>query len=353
MNLNTSIKVMLVEDSFIIREILKRIIDKEEGMEVITEAENPLVADRLLNKYSPDILILDLNMPEMDGLTFLQILMQKKPMPVIVFSSITNKGSVNIDKAFQLGATEVFSKPNRLHSIGSTRYQLIHSIRGIIRLNTKKYNSTRRFRSPKIKDSVAKEDYIFIGASTGGTRAIREILMSFPNFIPPVCISLHMPAKFSKPFAEQLNEICPFTVKEAKNGDFLKENQVLIAPGDHHMEIDYDPHALYPYYVKLNNEDREQSHRPSIDLLFSSAAKWIGAQSIGIILTGMGNDGAKGLLDMRKKGAVTLSQNKATSSIYGMPKEAMRIGASQKSCPLYEIASEIFKKCPHKDSLIR
>ena len=353
MSLNAPIKVMLVEDSFTIREVLKRIIDKEDGIEVISEAENPIIADRLIHQYSPDILILDINMPEMDGLTFLQILMRKKPMPVIVFSSITNKGSSNIDKAFQLGAAEVFSKPNQVHSFGSTRHQLIHSIRGIIRLNSKKNSPCRRFQSPKIKDSVAKEDYVFIGASTGGTRAIREILMSFPDFIPPVCISLHIPAKFSKPFAEQLNEICPFTVKEAENGDLLKENQVLIAPGDHHMEVDYDPESLCPYHVKLSNEDRGQSHRPSINLLFSSAAKWMGAKSIGIILTGMGNDGAKGLLNMRKTGAMTLSQNKSTSSIYGMPKEAMRIGASQKACSLYEIASEIFKKCPLPDSFVR
>lgn len=353
MNLKAPIKVMLLEDSFTVREVLKRIIDKEDGMEVVTEAENPIIADRLINQYAPDILILDLNMPEMDGLTFLQILMQKKPMPVIVFSSLAKKGSVNIDKAFQLGATEVFTKPNQIHSIGSTRHRLIHSIRGIIRLNAKRNTPSRLFRSPKITDSVAKGNYIFIGASTGGTSAIREILLSFPDSIPPVCIAHHIPRKFSRPFAEQLNEICPFTVKEAKDGDCLKENQVLIAPGDHHMEVDYDRKSQYPYYVKVNNENRGQSHRPSIDLLFMSVAKWVGAQSIGVILTGMGSDGAKGLLSMRKQGAITLSQNKATSSIYGMPKEAMRIGASQKACSLYEIASEIFKKCPQTDPFIR
>jgi two-component system, chemotaxis family, protein-glutamate methylesterase/glutaminase len=322
------IKVLIVDDSAMVRKIFTQELPKDPEIEVVGTAPDPFIArDKIIN-LKPDVLLLDIEMPRMDGITFLEKLMTFYPMPVIIVSSLV-KGSCELAlRALELGAVEVVAKPGGSNSVQEISDQLIDKIKAAAQMKQFKPVSQApeiRVAPPSKVISNPSNKIIAIGASTGGTKAINDILINLPVEMPPILIVQHMPPVFTRAFADRLNSVCRLEVKEAMDQDVLAAGKVLIAPGNKHMVLKKNGAC---YYVEIKDGPPIFHQRPSVEVLFQSVAACAGSNAIGAILTGMGQDGAQGLLAMRKAGAFTIAQDEASCVVYGMPKEAVEINAA-------------------------
>lgn len=339
------IKVLVVDDSAIVRKILMEELSQEPDIEVIGAAPDPYVARDKIVLQKPDVITLDIEMPRMDGLTFLKKLMRYYPLPVIVVSSLTPKGSKMALEALENGAVEVLCKPGPAYSVEELSQQLKEKIRTAARVKLKQvqYANLPTVSSPLVITKALSETtqkIIAIGASTGGTEAIKEVLIRLPLNVPGIVIVQHMPPQFTTAFAERLNNLCQIEVKEAEDGDTVLNGRALLAPGNFHMLL---RRSGSRYYVEIKDGPMVHHQRPAVDVLFHSVAQCAGANAIGVILTGMGTDGADGLLKMKQAGAKTIAQDEATCVVFGMPKEAIKRGAVDKILPLPQITQEIMQ----------
>ncbi len=346
--MKTKVGVLIVDDSAIVRKILSQQLSQHRGIEVVGTAADPYIARDKIVALNPDVLTLDVEMPRMDGITFLRKLMQHRPMPVIVLSSLTPKGGKTAMEALSAGAVEVMCKPGPAYSVGEACRTLAEKIQAASRARIDK-NIPSQGRGTPVKrlHMVETTNKIFaIGASTGGVQALSHVLSALPANAPGTLVVQHMPAQFTTSFAERLNNECALNVKEAQDGDRVIPGRVLIAPGGFHMLLQ---RSGANYYVTVKDGPPVCRQKPSVEVMFDSVAKFAGANAIGAILTGMGNDGAGGLLNMRNNGAHTLAQDEASCVVFGMPKEAIGRGAAEKIAPLSEIAKSLIgfaqRKC--------
>ncbi len=344
----SKIKVLIVDDSAIVRKILGETISMEKDMEVVGTAPDPFVARDKILALQPDVLTLDIEMPRMDGLTFLKKLMHFRPMPVIVISSLTQSSCEISLEALRAGAVEVMAKPGGPYSIGELREALPQKLRAAAASRVarpKDMPAVARPAPPRtsLPPSVfASNALIAIGASTGGTEAIHDVLVELPENVPGIVITQHIPKLFSASFARRLNSVCAFEVKEAEDGDEVGPGRALLAPGDFHMVLRKSAGA--GYRVQIQDGPKVCYQRPAVDVMFSSVAQAAKEHAVGVLLTGMGADGAQGLLKMRQAGARTMVQNEATCVVYGMPREAVRMGAAEQILPLDAIPAAILKQ---------
>lgn len=336
------IKVLIVDDSAVVRKVMSEELSKYNDIEIIGTAVDPYAARDKIIKLKPDVLTLDLEMPRMDGLTFLAKLMKHYPLPVVVLSSLTPKNSETALKALDLGAIDVLCKPGEAYSTKNVSQNLARSIRmaasSIIDVNQIKIQIPVNHANLKGLLTKTTHKVIAIGASTGGTKAIEAVLRSMPAAAPGMVIVQHMPENFTKSFAERLNELCQIEVREAKDNDHVVPGVALIAPGNYHMVLNRNGGV---YIVKLKKGPRVHYQRPSVEVLFQSLAKNVGGNAVGVMLTGMGKDGAKGMLAMKESGAHTMAQDEASCVVFGMPKEAIKIGAAKEVVPLQDITQSI------------
>nr|WP_320014375.1 chemotaxis response regulator protein-glutamate methylesterase [uncultured Desulfobacter sp.] len=339
--MSNEIKVLVVDDSAVVRKMFKEQLSQHTGITVIDTAPDPYIAREKIVRLKPDVVTLDIEMPRMDGITFLKKLMKYYPLPVIIVSSLSTKGSHLAMEALAIGALEVMAKPNDAYSVGDLSIQLAEKIRAVhaakFPRRGQQQNSTNQ---KKILSTVPYKNankIIAIGASTGGTEAIKNVLTQMPKNAPGIVIVQHMPAQFTLSFAERLNELCQMCVKEAENGEPVTRGKVLIAPGNYHILL---KRRGVGYCVVVKTGPFVHYQRPAVDILFRSVARLAGANAVGILLTGMGKDGAQGLLEMKKAGAVTIAQDEKSSVVYGMPKEARLIGAADYVENIYSIAAK-------------
>lgn len=342
-----AIKVLVIDDSAMIRKVFSQELAKDPEIEVVGTAPDPFVGRDMIVQLKPDVITLDIEMPRMDGLTFLSKLMKHYPMPVVVVSSLAQKGGDVALKAVELGAVEVIAKPGTAYSVGDMSEQLIEKIKAASEVKVFKNPESVRIPSADVQPIAAMSvrttnKIIAIGASTGGTDALREVISRFPQNAPPTVIVQHMPANFTKAFADRLDGMCQVKVKEAEDGEYLSIGKVLIAPGNKHMEI---RRSGINYYVTLLDGPMVFHQRPAVEILFDSVARYAGKNAVGAILTGMGKDGAQGLLHMRQAGANTIAQDERSCIVFGMPKEAIDIGAAQVVKPLNAITQTILDFC--------
>lgn len=346
------IKVLVVDDSALVRKLLTEELNKQKDIEVVGTAMNPYIARDKIVKLKPDVLTLDLEMPRMDGLSFLAKLMKHFPMPVVVVSSLTPKNSQNALNALRLGAVEVICKPGSAYSTQNITQDIVKAVRTASVARFQKHAPVVASSAPKI-DHPAEElslvhttnKLIAIGSSTGGTRALEAVLTQLPANLPGIVIVQHMPPVFTNSFADRLNSICRVNVKEAEDGDHVQPGSVLIAPGNFHMLVEKNGAR---YYTRIKQGPPVHHQRPAVDVLFNSVASSAGINAMGVILTGMGADGAKGLLNMKEKGSYTIGQDEATSVVYGMPREAYNIGAVTDQLPLDKIPGQIVNHMKQK-----
>lgn len=349
------IRVLIVDDSAIVRKIFTQELGKYPDIEVVGAAPDPYVARDKIVRLSPDVITLDVEMPRMDGLTFLRKLMKYHPTPTIIVSSLTPKNSEMALEALEIGAVEVMAKPGGSYSVGDMSIQLAEKIRAAAR--ARNYITKRREEPPErgpgsvqpLPQALAQTTHkvIAMGASTGGTEALKAVLMEMPPNSPGIVIVQHMPPKFTTAFAKRLDACCAIQVKEAQNGDSVRPGLALIAPGNEHMVL---KRSGARYYVEVKDGPLVCHQRPSVDVLFHSVARYAGANAVGVIMTGMGRDGAKGLLEMRQNGARTIAQDESSCVVFGMPKEAIRLGAAEMVASLEAIPAAIFKALEQKGS---
>jgi two-component system chemotaxis response regulator CheB len=353
---NKKIRVLIVDDSAVVRQTLSAIFQSDPDIEVIDTAADPYFAAQKLQTEIPDVMTLDIEMPRMDGLTFLKKIMSQHPIPVVIISSLTTEGTLTGIKALEYGAVEIITKPQ----LGTKKFfeeskiRLCDVIKAAAQANIKKRLApvTPIDVQPKLSadailakvttNSMIKttDTVIAVGASTGGTEALSFFLQALPADTHGIVIVQHMPELFTKSFANRLNEICKISVKEAENGDTVFAGRALIAPGNKHMLL---KRSGARYYVEVKDGPLVNRHRPAVDVLFRSTAQNAGANAIGIIMTGMGDDGARGLLEMKEAGAKTVAQDEKSCVVFGMPKEAIKLGAADLVMPLDKIAPYIMK----------
>jgi len=356
------IRVLIVDDSAVVRQTLTDILESDPEIEVLGAASDPFVAARRIQQEVPDVITLDVEMPRMDGITFLRKIMAQRPIPVVMCSSLVEARSETLMQALEAGAVDILLKPklDTRQGLLESRIRICDTIKGAARarLNRgprpraepraveKKLTADAMLPPPSTRHAMARttESVICIGASTGGTEALREVLEALPADCPGIVVVQHMPERFTAAFAHRLNGICAVEVKEAADGDTVLRGRVLIAPGARHMLL---RRSGARYHVEVKDGPLVSRHRPSVDVLFRSAAQYAGGNATGIIMTGMGDDGARGLLEMRKAGAHTVAQDEATSVVFGMPKEAIALGAVEKVLPLESLAAEILRARPH------
>ncbi|AIR71509.1 MULTISPECIES: protein-glutamate methylesterase/protein-glutamine glutaminase [Dickeya] len=337
----SKIKVLCVDDSALMRQIMTEIINSHPDMEVVATAPDPLVARDLIKKFNPQVLTLDVEMPRMDGLDFLEKLMRLRPMPVVMVSSLTGKGSEITLRALELGAIDFVTKPQLGIREGMLAYSelIAEKIRMAAKARLPQRNATP---APTVlipsTPLLSSEKLIAIGASTGGTEAIRHVLQPLPPTSPALLITQHMPPGFTKSFAERLNKLCQITVKEAEDGERVLPGHAYIAPGARHLEL---ARSGANYQVKLHDGPPVNRHRPSVDVLFHSVAQYAGRNAVGVILTGMGNDGAAGMLELHKAGAYTIAQNEASCVVFGMPREAIALGGVDEVVDLHQVSQRM------------
>jgi len=336
------IKVLIVDDSAVVRKIFSEELSKYQDIEVVGTAPDPYVARDKIVALQPDVITLDIEMPRMDGLTFLRKLMKHYPLPTIIVSSLTQKGGKLTLEAMEIGAVDVIAKPGSSYTVGDMSSQLADKIRAaawakIIRKD-KEVDTAGNVPLKALAETSHK--VIAIGASTGGTEALKVVLSKLPANSPGIMVVQHMPANFTTAFAERLNSLSQMTVREAKDNDSIVPGLALVAPGNFHMIL---RRSGARYYVEVKTGPMVHHQRPAVDILFKSTAKYAGANAIGVILTGMGADGAEGLLDMKKAGANTIAQDENSCVVFGMPKEAIKMGAADKVLPLEQIAAEMMR----------
>jgi two-component system chemotaxis response regulator CheB len=341
-----TIRVLVIDDSALIRGMMTEILSDDPEIEVVGVAPDPFIAWDKIKTLRPDVLTLDVEMPKMDGLTFLKKLMAVRPMPVVMVSSLTEQGAATTMQALESGAVDCVTKPSGdiQHGLAELAEQITSKVKIAAKATVKKrtppVDCGDRIKVLAAESAMIKttDSIIAIGASTGGTEALRELLEVLPPTMPPILMTQHLPDRFTKIFADRLNELCQINVKEAQEGDNVIPGQALLAPGNFHMEL---RRSGVRYYVTLNQDPQVNRHRPAVDPMFQSVAKFAGGNSVGVILTGMGNDGAAGMLEMKKAGAFNLAQDEASCVVFGMPKEAIKAGGIDKILPLSDIPSAI------------
>lgn len=355
--MSNKIRVLIVDDSAVVRQTLSQIISSDPELEVMGTASDPYFAAKKIADEIPDVITLDVEMPRMDGLTFLKKIMTQHPIPVLIISSLTQKGTETAMRALELGAVDIITKPqlNTKLFFEESKIRICDAVKAAAqsRVSRRKINFDPHHVEPKYSaDAVlpritpnmsmikTTEYVIAVGASTGGTEALTTFLKAMPLDTPGIVIVQHMPEKFTTSFAARLNEICKITVKEAANNDSVIRGQALIAPGNYHMLL---KRSGARYYVEVKEGPLVNRHRPSVDVLFRSTARYAGANAVGVIMTGMGDDGAKGLLEMKEAGARTIAQDEKSCVVFGMPKEAIKLGGVDKVLPLDEIAPHVIK----------
>ena len=339
------IKVLVVDDSAIVRKILTETIAAEPDMEVVGTAPDPYIARDKIVALNPDVLTLDIEMPRMDGLTFLKKLMVYHPMPVLVISSLGHSSCEASVEALRYGAVEVLAKPGGPYSIGELRTALAAKIRAASAArvrNAVPATVASRPRQPARMEGFRQDAVIAIGASTGGTEAIREVLMEMPADTPPIVITQHIPQAFSAAFAGRLNQLCAMEVREARDGDDARPGLALVAPGNYHLLL---RRAGAGFRVQVQEGPQVCYQRPSVDVLFASVAESAKDRAVGALLTGMGSDGAQGLLRMKRAGARTIAQNEESCVVYGMPREAVKLGAADQVLALSAIPQALLQFC--------
>jgi two-component system chemotaxis response regulator CheB len=342
--LSRKVKILIVDDSALVRNALTNAFATDEGLEVIATANDPYEAAQELRKNVPDVITLDIEMPKMDGLTFLRKLMQQHPIPVVVISTLTERGTTTALKALEYGAAGILAKPkiNTKVELERSSMELCRIVHAASRSNLRNLPIPNTYKAPKrvpLENRSAKHVFA-LGASTGGTEALKKVIQSLPTDCPGVVIVQHMPAGFTKQFAQRLDEECAVSVKEAENGERLHPGQVLIAPGNQHMLL---KRVGFEYRVEVKEGPLVNRHMPSVDVLFKSVARHAGSNAAGALLTGMGKDGAKGLLEMRQAGAHTVAQSEESCVVFGMPREAINLGAAEKIVPLTDVASTLLE----------
>lgn len=347
------IRVLTIDDSALMRQVLATLLSKDPEIEVIGAAPDPYIAREKIKALSPDVLTLDVEMPKMDGLTFLEKLMRGHPMPVVMVSSLTEAGCQTTLRALELGAVDFITKPkiDLREGMEELAQDLIAKVKAAavarIRASTPNRGAEGSATRSEWRETVynsssamikTTDTIIAIGSSTGGTEAVKQVLEMLPPHTPPILITQHMPERFTKTWADRLNSLCRISVKEAQDGDSVLPGHALIAPGNYHMTL---VRSGARYTVRINQEPPVNRHRPSVDVMFASVARYAGANAIGVILTGMGGDGAKEMLTMKQAGAFTIAQDEASCVVFGMPKEAIKAGAVDKVLPLDDIAGAI------------
>jgi two-component system chemotaxis response regulator CheB len=333
--------VLCVDDSALIRDLLSEIIGSQPDMEVVAVASDPIIARDLIKRHNPDVLTLDVEMPRMDGLDFLERLMRLRPMPVLMVSSLTQAGSEVTLRALELGALDFVAKPSIGIRRGMQEYseEIADKIRAAAQSRPRQALQHKQAPPARLKAPIiTSEKLLIIGASTGGTEAIRRVLEPLPASSPGILITQHMPGGFTRSFAERLDRLSQISVKEAEDGERIIPGHAYIAPGDRHLKVD---RSGANYVARLDDGPPVNRHRPSVDVLFLSAAQHVGRNAIGAILTGMGKDGAAGLLKMRQAGAPTIAQDEASCVVFGMPREAIAMGAANEVVALDEIAPRL------------
>jgi two-component system, chemotaxis family, protein-glutamate methylesterase/glutaminase len=348
-----SIKVLVVDDSALVRKLLSAMLMSSPDIQVVGTASDPYAAREKIKSLNPDVITLDVEMPRMDGITFLENLMRLRPMPVVMVSSLTQRGADVTLRALELGAIDFVAKP-RIDIAGTladyqeeliAKVKVAAGVRVLARpaqraRTTDERNSTSAVvPALNVRAMLRTTDRIIaVGASTGGTEAIRELLAEMPPDAPAIVISQHIPAAFSKPFAERMNRSSPMSVCEAQDGQQILPGHAYIAPGDRHLLVERDGAR---YLCRLSNGPHVNRHRPSVDVMFRSVAQNVGPSSIGVLLTGMGDDGARGLKEMMEAGSGTIAQDEASSIVWGMPGSAVKMGAAAHILPLHQIAAQV------------
>jgi two-component system chemotaxis response regulator CheB len=344
------IRVLIVDDSAVVRQSLSDVLSADPQIEVIGTAGDPFVAAERIREQIPDVITLDIEMPRMDGLTFLQQIMSQHPIPVVICSSLAEEGAQSTLRALELGAVDIIAKPRfgTKQFLEDSRIVLCEAVKAAAASRMQSLLPTRTVQPKLTADAIlhaatgamleTTEKVVVIGASTGGTEALKTLLETLPPDTPGIAIVQHMPELFTRAFANRLDSLCHITVKEAEPNDTMLRGRALIAPGNHHMLL---RRSGARYYVDIKEGPLVCRHRPSVDVLFRSAARYAGKNAVGVILTGMGDDGARGMLEMKQAGASTIAQDEATSVVFGMPKEAIKLGAVDKVLPLEAVAGAI------------
>ncbi|WP_306545933.1 chemotaxis response regulator protein-glutamate methylesterase [Desulfobulbus sp.] len=353
------IKVLVIDDSALVRQTLCEILNSDPEIEVVGAAADPFLAAERMRTVVPDVITLDIEMPRMDGLTFLQKLMNQHPIPVVMCSSLADGGSESALKAMEYGAVDIITKPRMgtkqfieesrimicdvVKGAAATRPGHVRPARSTLKEISPKYSADVIMDKPNSKAMLqTTEKVVVVGASTGGTEALRIFLESLPEDAPGIVIVQHMPENFTAAFARRLDSLCRVTVKEAQDNDTVVRGRALIAPGNHHTLL---KRSGARYYVEVKDGPLVSRHRPSVDVLFRSAARYAGKNVVGVIMTGMGDDGARSMKEMFDGGAVTIAQDEATCVVFGMPAEAIKHGGVHKILPLQQIAPEVLRLC--------
>jgi len=336
------IKVLIVDDSAIVRQVFTRELNRIDGIQVVGSAANPYIARDKIVKLKPDVVTLDIEMPRMDGISFLKKLMKYYPLPVIIVSSLTQKGSIIALEALELGALEVLNKPGAAYSVGDMSIELADKIRAVATVKVQKKDAAKNTEEKieKLSLTTTTEKIVAIGSSTGGTKALSAILPAFPKNSPGILIVQHMPEHFTNSFANRLNELCDMEVKEAEDGETVHSGKVLIAPGNKHMLL---RRSGARYYIQIKQGPLVSRHRPSVDVLFKSVARYAGKNSLGVMMTGMGKDGAEGMKMLHDVGAKNIAQDEKSCVVFGMPQEAIKRNAVDQIVSLKNIPSKILE----------
>jgi two-component system chemotaxis response regulator CheB len=357
MTQDKKIHVLIVDDSASVRQSMKEVLESDPEIEVTATASDPFVAAARIEQREPDVITLDVEMPRMDGLTFLDKLMAQHPIPVVICSSLTEKGSDTALAALERGAVEIIAKPR----LGTREFLQESCIRICDTVKSAAQAGIRRGRpaiEPRVEPKLTADavlgkppsqamirttdKVVVVGASTGGTEALREFLEALPADAPGIVIVQHMPEKFTASFAARLNQLCRINVKEAEDKDSVIRGQALIAPGNRHMLL---KRSGARYFVEVRDGPLVSRHRPSVDVLFRSAARYAGPNAVGVIMTGMGDDGARGMLEMKEAGAINIAQDEASCVVFGMPAEAIRLGGVERALPLGLLSDEVVRLC--------
>ncbi len=353
--MKNKIKVLIVDDSALVRQALSDVLSSDPDIEVMATASDPYIAASKMRTMIPDVITLDVEMPRMDGITFLQKIMSQHPIPVVICSSLAGEGTATAFKALEYGAVDIIEKPSMgtKKFIEESKIKICDTVKAASLSKAKKIHELRKVPPKLTADAVipkatskamaeTTEKIVAVGASTGGTEALRVFLEALPPNSPGIIVVQHMPENFTRAFAKRLNSLCQVAVKEAANNDPVIPGQVLIAPGNEHMLL---KRSGARYYVEIKSGPLVSRHRPSVDVLFRSTSRYAGQNAIGVIMTGMGDDGAQGLLEMKEAGAFTIAQDEKSCVVFGMPHEAIKKNAVDKVLPLEAIARTVLHKC--------